>query len=214
MKIIYLGHSCFQLISKQGVSLLTDPYTGVGYEMKKTATDILTVSHSHFDHACVEKAFNYVLLADKEEKYAYNDVEIEGERSFHDPKQGSLRGENVIFKIKMDGMTICHLGDLGEPCSPSILQKIGEVDILLLPVGGTYTIDAEEAKKYVEAIAPKAVIPMHYKPIDGSLDIAPIEKFLSLFGDKAVEELGSEITLFEKDLSMGKTRVMYMTRRR
>ena len=141
-------------------------------------------------------------------------MEIVGEKTFHDPKQGALRGENIIFKIKMDGITICHLGDLGEPCTASLLQKIGEVDILLLPVGGKYTIDAMEAKNLAKSVSPKAIIPMHYKPIDGGLDIAPIENFLNLCTDERVEEVGYELSLDKKDLSTEKTRVLYMIRRK
>ena len=99
MKIAYLGHSCFMLTSENGTRVLTDPYTKVGYELPPTETDVVTISHSHFDHNAVSALSKYDIVANEAEKYVYGDVEIQGEKSYHDPKQGLLRGENIIFKI-------------------------------------------------------------------------------------------------------------------
>ena len=190
MRIKYYGHSCFSLTSKRGTTVLTDPYTRVGYELPgKLSVDIVTVSHQHFDHNYVG-AVRYKKIVDDIGREVINDVEIVGEDSFHDPQYGKLRGKNIIFKIKIDGMTICHLGDLGEPCSKAILDKIGQVDILLIPIGGTYTIDAEQAKEYIKNVAPKVAIPMHYKPSDGSLDITAADAFLKLYRAEEVEKVG------------------------
>ncbi len=181
MKIRYLGHSCFELISRSGITVITDPYTDVGYELPSgLAADIITVSHGHFDHAYVQAVRAKHILASSE-KYSSNGVEIYGVECYHDPKRGALRGKNIAFIIKMDGCTACHLGDVGEECSEALAEKIGKVDILMLPIGGTYTVDAMGAKKYIDAIMPRAVIPMHYKPADGSLDITDEKPFLSLY---------------------------------
>ncbi len=181
MKIRYFGHSCFEIVTQKGVRILTDPYQGVGYALPcGLQADIVTVSHGHFDHSYTQGvAANRIVTALG--KQASLGVDVEGIDSAHDEKGGALRGRNTIYKIQADGLTLCHMGDIGESCSVELLAKIGKVDILFLPVGGNYTVDAQGARAYIEGIRPKAVIPMHYKPADGSLDIAGIQPFLRLF---------------------------------
>ncbi len=186
MKIEYFGHSCFRLTAKDGVTLLTDPYRGVGYELPSpVCADIVTVSHGHFDHNYTA-AIDAKRVVDTVGCFYINGVEIEGILTDHDEKQGTLRGKNIVYKIRIDGITLCHMGDIGEECTPQLLEKIGKVDLLFIPVGGTYTVDAIGAKKYADALAPKAVIPMHYKPSDGSLDITTEQPFLSLYATEEV----------------------------
>lgn len=199
MKVRYLGHACLEFTSNEGVKVITDPYTKVGYELPKGLTaDIVTVSHSHFDHNNTQ-AVKASAVINEIGSFSVCGIEIYGISSFHDPKQGALRGNNVIYKIKMDGLTLCHMGDIGEECSQALVEKIGEVDVLCVPVGGTYTVDALGAKKYIDCIKPKAVIPMHYKPEDGALDIAGAEAFIRLYPQKevthvqnGVEEINSQ----------------------
>lgn len=207
MKIRYLGHSCFECTDKNGRVLITDPYTKVGYELPKgLRADVVTVSHGHFDH-------NYFSAIQTEKVITegapctIKGVEIFGVDSFHDEKQGELRGKNVIFVFKMDGLTVCHLGDIGEKVSQSLVEKIGKVDVLLLPVGGTYTIDAFGAKEYADAIQPKIVIPMHYKPLDGRIDIADIQPFLRLVKGEYSFVCGGET-----EINFGDTGIVYMER--
>ncbi len=186
MKIRYLGHSCYEITANSGVKIITDPYTGVGYELPSGLTsDILTVSHGHFDHAYTQ-AVAAKRIFDKSGEYSVEDIRIRGVDCFHDPEQGALRGKNVIFVMEVDGITLCHMGDIGEECSSALVEKIGKVDVLLVPVGGTYTVDAVGAKRYVDEIAPKVVIPMHYRPADGSLDITDAKPFLSLFAKENI----------------------------
>ncbi len=208
MKIKYLGHSCFKLISQSGKSVITDPYRGVGYELPAgVCADIVTVSHGHFDHNYVA-AVQAKRIVDSVDGYGDDEVQIRAVPCNHDPKGGTLRGKNLIFIIKMDGLTLCHLGDVGEECSLALQKEIGKVDILLLPVGGTYTVDALSAKGYVDALAPKAVIPMHYKPKDGSLDITDAEPFLSLYKAEQVVR----VPLGEVDVDGDTCGVLYMER--
>ena len=207
MEIRYYGHSCFALIGKDGTSILTDPYTKVGYELPAgLSADALTISHGHFDH-CFTQAIAAKQVINGSGKQAENIVGID---SYHDPKQGALRGRNIIYKITVDGITFCHMGDLGESCSNALLQAIGKVDVLLIPVGGTYTIDAVQAKEYVDKINPKTVIPMHYKPSDGALDIQSADEFLGLFSEKEIERVpnGKIEYLLEKQTK----RIIYMER--
>ena len=216
MKITYYGHSCFKLESENGQSIITDPFTKVGYELPKgLAADILTVSHGHFDHNYVAAISGEPIVLGQSGDFSVNGISIVGTDSWHDPKQGVLRGGNVIFKYIIDGMTICHFGDLGEGYSQEIADKIGEVDLCLIPVGGTYTIDAAQAIEYIKELKPKAVIPMHYRPQDGALDITGIEVFLEKIKEMPIIScLNGEYSLSKEQLSDAHTQIIYMERRK
>lgn len=213
MKIDYLGHSSFALTESTGTSIVCDPYDdSVGFEMPRVQADAVTVSHHHYDHDCVEKVGGNPVIIDKECSYDLPGVEINAIKSFHDGCRGKKRGDNVIFKFRMDGIDICHLGDLGEACSPELIELILPVNVLLIPVGGTYTIDAEMAKEYVDRIMPDIVIPMHYRTKDSKLDIDKVDEFLKLFEEDSIEELdGSTIELSRSDLS-GETKIIVLRR--
>lgn len=212
MKIKYLGHSCFYFESESGVSLLTDPFTKVGYELPSgLRADIVLTSHGHFDHNYVEAVSTDCIVRETGEKDRFG-INIKGIDSFHDPLNGSLRGNNVIFKFVINGITFCHLGDLGEPCSAELLAKIGKVDVLLIPVGGTYTIDAAQAHEYVQKIVPKRVIPMHYKPLDGALDITSEAEFLSFFDERQIQRVANGECELSLDNLTEETLILYMER--
>lgn len=212
MIIRYYGHSCFQLTTEGGVRIVTDPYQKVGYELPKgIETDIVTVSHGHFDHNYVEAVQTQTVITHSSAQ-TLKGVEISGIDCYHDPLRGALRGKNIIFKLKIDGLTVCHLGDLGEDISDELIQKIGEVDVLLLPVGGTYTIDAKQAKVYADTIMPKVIIPMHFKPKDGALDIAPPEEFLSFYPVENLIYHHGDLSLFKEDLAQYQNKIIIMER--
>ena len=214
MYIEYLGHSCFRIVYENGVTVVTDPYTNVGYEMKSGVTaEIVTVSHGHYDHNYIDGVQGVKYVIQTTEKRAIDCVEVYGIACYHDDKKGAKRGGNVAYILKGDGISLCHLGDLGEPLNLQLVEAIGKVDILCIPVGGNYTIDAIQAKAYIDAIRPRAVIPMHYKPIEGGIDIAPLSEFLQLFKEdgawettqslqeiriQSVRELEGKIILLER----------------
>ncbi len=208
MKLRYLGHSCFEITTAKGVKIVTDPYQGVGYELEKgLQADIVTLSHGHFDH-------NYAagvrapIVIENLDGYRNGEITIEGVACYHDERQGALRGKNIAYKISADGFTVCHMGDIGEECSQSLVERLGKIDILLIPVGGTYTVDAGGAKKYADALQPKVLIPMHYKPLDGSLDITGIEPFLRLYERGEITPIPSGVLNLD-----GKTKgIFYMER--
>jgi len=216
MRIIYLGHSCFSIESNAGTKIVTDPYTKVGYELPKgIQADIVLVSHGHFDHNYMQAIEGNPVVFKEAGKYITKDIPIVGVDSWHDPKQGALRGHNVIFKFIVDGVTLCHFGDLGEAYSEELAEKIAGADVWLLPIGGTYTIDAAQALEYVKKLKPKAVIPMHYRPKDGCLDIAGAESFLSLVKDFSVISCKNGVYTLEKaDLKVGETQIIYMERQK
>lgn len=183
MNIKWLGHACFLLTSEAGEKVITDPYdTSVGYRMPPVAADVVTVSHNHFDHNYIKAVSGSYKLVDSPGEYEVKGLKIKGVPSWHDDAGGAKRGPNVIFNITIDGIRVCHCGDLGHVLSGEQADKIGEVDVLMVPVGGTYTVDAKGAAGVVRQLNPSVVIPMHYKtpvidfPIDG------VEKFISEMG--------------------------------
>lgn len=212
MKIEYLGHSCFKLTESTGTSVICDPYDeAVGYGVPEMSADAVTVSHHHYDHDAVKSVKGSPVIIDKECSYDLPGVEINAIKSFHDGEEGKLRGGNLIFKFRMDGIDVCHLGDLGEECSSALIDELLPVNVLLIPVGGTYTIDAEMAKEYVDRIMPEVVIPMHYRDKGCKLDIDKVDAFLNLFDDvEEVEE--SAIELMRNDLK-DDTKIVVLRRR-
>lgn len=208
MKIQYLGHSAFLLETAGGTRIVTDPYGDVGFFMPHISADGVTVSHDHYDHNYVH-AVDCGVVFDREGSFTLGDVEITAVPCFHDEVRGAKRGKNLAFVFRAEGLSLCHLGDLGEPCSEELINKLRGVDILLIPVGGNYTIDAFEAKRYVDAIKPHIVIPMHFKTENLTVDIEGPERFLAYFED--AEHAGSRIALARADFRE-KTRIICMER--
>ena len=213
MKIKYFGHSSFLLTESTGTSVITDPYDDrVGYRMPELEADAVTVSHHHYDHDCVSKVRGKPVIFDKEIGCSLGGgVEITSVKSFHDECRGAKRGENIIFRFRMDGLDVCHLGDLGEECSPELIEAILPVNILMIPVGGTYTLDADMAKEYVDRLMPDIVIPMHYRAKGCRLDIDKVDNFLDKFGDETtIVEAGDEIEISRHDLDGEHTKIIVM----
>ncbi|MFA5197506.1 MAG: MBL fold metallo-hydrolase [Patescibacteria group bacterium] len=181
MEITYLGHSCFKIIGKK-VSVLSDPYDPekIGIKLAKQDADVVTVSHDHFDHNYLEVVKSEFLLLDSPGEYEVKESEFQGIKGFHDDSHGEERGQITIFNMEIDGIKICHLGDLGTELTSEQLDKVDGVDVLMIPVGGKYTIDAKAAIKVISQIEPKIVLPMHYR--EGKMtDLAPLETFLQEF---------------------------------
>lgn len=214
MKIEYLGHSCFKLTESTGTSVVCDPFDpSVGYGMPQVNADAVTVSHHHYDHDNTGAVTGSPVVIDNECSHDLPGVEINAIKSFHDGQRGKLRGENLIFKFRMDGIDVCHLGDLGEACSSDLIDVLLPVNVLLIPVGGNYTIDAEMAKEYVDRIMPDIVIPMHYREKGCTIDIDKVDEFIDLFDEECVEEVdGNELELMRSDLN-GDTKVVVFRRR-
>ena len=212
MKIRYLGHSCFQLIESTGTTVVTDPYSDeIGYPLPDVSADAVTISHKHYDHAAADRVGGNPVVIDREGSYDLPGVEIDSIKSYHDPEGGKLRGENIIFKFSMDGIVVCHLGDIGEECSTELIESLLPVNVLLIPVGGNYTIDAEQAKEYVDRIMPDIVIPMHFKEKGKKVDIDKVEEFTDLFDDEeVVAEEQSEVEISREDLSGDATKIIVM----
>lgn len=180
MRISWLGHACFFIETAK--KIITDPFDQqLGYPGPKVAADLVTVSHQHFDHNAVRAIPGKPRVIQSAGEHSVNGVKITGVRTFHDQNRGAQRGENIVFLIEAEGIRVCHLGDLGHTLDQSTRAKIGKVDVLLVPVGGYYTINAAEAKEVVEQLNPGYVVPMHYKTKYLNLPIAPVEDFLKLY---------------------------------
>ncbi|MCM8819275.1 MAG: MBL fold metallo-hydrolase [Candidatus Omnitrophica bacterium] len=181
MKISWLGHATFLLETNLGTKIITDPYQpgsysgAIKYEPINIKPDIVTVSHQHFDHNYIDEMRN-ANIVEKEGSYKILDVEIEGILSYHDKKNGAERGKNIIFIIKVDNLKVVHFGDLGT--TKINYEKLKDIDIVFIPVGGTYTIDALDATALLEKINPKIAIPMHFKTKKILFDIDPVDIFL------------------------------------
>lgn len=168
MEIKYLGHSSFLIKTKTG-KIITDPFdpTMVGIKFPKVEADIITVSHQHQDHNNVKAVLSLEnqkqpLVIDMPGEFESQGIRIFGYLSYHDEKKGEERGENILYKIEAEDTTILHCGDLGLLPDDDFLDVIGDIDILLVPVGGFYTIDSEKAFQLTKKIEPSIVIPMHY----------------------------------------------------
>lgn len=163
MDITYLGHSSFRLRGKNA-SLVTDPYDSkmVGLKFPNVSSDIVTVSHNHQDHNQSQLVKEVKKVIDGPGEYEVSGISIIGLATYHDNKKGEERGSNTVYVIEIDGLRVVHLGDLGHKLTEDILEDLGTVDILLIPIGGFYTIDAHEAVELTASIEPSITIPMHY----------------------------------------------------
>ena len=179
MKITWLGHSCFLLEDSKGRKLLTDPFdSSIGYEVYKGNPAIVTISHNHFDHNYTKELKGNYKIVDKTGVFELGGISIKGFPSYHDKDKGAKRGDNIIFTFRMDGHSLCHLGDLGHALTNNDIEAIGDVDILFVPVGGNYTINGKEASELTKKLNPKIVFPMHYKTSQVSLPLDGVETFL------------------------------------
>jgi len=187
MEITFLGHSAFKLKGK-GATVVTDPFdSSIGLKFPKLEADIVTISHSHPDHQGSQVDGDPFIITGPGE-YEIRDVKLVGVASFHDEKEGKERGKNTIFNIKIDELYVCHLGDLGQTSLTSNqLEEIGQVDILLIPVGGVFTIDFSEAAKIAASLEPKIVIPMHYFDPALKTKLEEASKFLKEMGQEKLE---------------------------
>lgn len=184
LEIFWLGHSCFLMKSSKGKRILTDPFDiDIGYKPYNGSLDLVTISHDHFDHSYTEEFTTDTKILNSLNCPELDFCKIDAFQSFHDNYHGIKRGDNIIFKYEIDGFSICHLGDLGHTLSNDIIEKIGYVDVLFVPVGENFTLPVNEAKKVIEKIHPRYIVPMHYKTKYLSFFLNGVDKFLMKFND-------------------------------
>ncbi|KAF2955180.1 MBL fold metallo-hydrolase [Marinitoga sp. 38H-ov] len=181
MIIKWFGHSCFGV--ENGIKILMDPFNkNVGYPIPNYQPDIITESHQHFDHNAHHLFKNKFVLINTPGNHILNNLEITGLKTYHDKTHGHERGENIIFKFEFsDGIKLAHCGDLGHIPDKDTLKELEDIDIIMIPVGGYYTIDAKQAKEIVDILKPKIIIPMHYKTNFIDFPISFVDEFIDLF---------------------------------
>lgn len=198
MDIRFLGHASF-LITFREAKIITDPFDPdkVGLPFPKTPADLVLSSHDHFDHNHVSAVTEDPFVISAPGEYEVKGVKVWGFPTFHDNQEGKERGKNTVYLFEAEGLTLCHLGDLGHLLDQKLEEEIGNPDVLFVPVGGFYTIDATEAAKVVAQLEPRYIIPMHYR-MDGMKesfkDLQPVSAFLQEMGaaQRALPGGGSE----------------------
>lgn len=185
--ITWFGHSCFLLAASGGVRILMDPFDEeVGYAVPRVSADLVTVSHDHFDHNNTKAAVGTPKVLRGAGEWNAGGVRIRGVSTHHDDVGGAKRGPNTVFVIESDGLVVCHMGDIGHVPCDDVASDIGEVDVLMVPVGGTYTLDADGAAAAAKKLSARIVIPMHYWTAGSSVKVAGVEPFLAKMASVSV----------------------------
>ena len=210
MFIKWHGHACFEF--RDGFNVVVDPHDGrsIGLKAPMATADMVLVTHDHFDHNAVRVIKGNFQVISSPGDYNFGDLKIKGITAYHDKDMGAHRGRITMFKLLWEGISILHMGDIGHILTERQLHEIGSVDIMFTPVGGTYTVDANEAYENVKLLKPKIVVPMHYKVHGLTLNIEGVDKFLSLFPEDKVVHIGNSIEFSRGDLP-SKTMVWVFT---
>jgi len=221
MQIFWKGQSCFQIIvtpeKNNPVKIVIDPFSeSAGLRLPKLEADILLITHDHEDHNNIKAigpstgSGQAPFLIQGPGEYEVKGVYIKGISSFHDEKEGKDRGENTIYVIEVEDLKICHLGDLGQKeLTEEQVEGIGEIDILMMPVGGVYTISSKEALKVMSQVEPKITIPMHYALPKLKYKLEGVDKFLKILGIKSVAP-EEKLTIKKKDMTEEEARVVVL----
>lgn len=215
MQIIWYGQSFFRILAKKGkeklVNIVIDPFDEkIGLKTPSLEADILLITHHHHNHDNVEAIKGKPFLIDGPGEYEIKEVFIQGIPAFHDNVGGKKRGLNTIYTMEVEKIRLCHLGDLGQKeLNSEQIEKIGDVDILMIPIGGIYTIFAREASKIISQLEPKIVIPMHYQIPKLKLKLEKLDGFLKIMGVKRPEIL-KKLSIKKKDLSSDGTKIIIL----
>lgn len=215
MHINWHGQSFFQILAArvkgEQVAIAIDPFDEtIGLKVPSVSADILLITHGHYDHSNKKAVKNEPFVIEGPGEYEVKDVYIKGIISFHDENEGKERGLNTIYVIEVEDMRLCHLGDFGQKeLTTDQLEKIGDIDILMVPVGGIFTIDAKGANKVISQIEPRIVIPMHYGLPGLKIKIDEVDKFLKEMGKKSVESL-PKLLIKRKDLTLDETKIVVL----
>ncbi len=215
MIIECIGHAEFLIELADGYRIVTDPYdASTGYPIHDVKADAVLVSHGHSDHNAVENVKGWTVKIDQPGTYTLSKgVTVEVVPGFHDDAQGAKRGSNLIFVLKAEGLTVAHLGDLGHLPDAALAEKVGPVDILMIPVGGFFTIDADTAVDVVRLLKARVILPMHFRTeANAGWPIAPADDFLQAMGTPDAEKLRL-LRVTAEDLSL-QPRVAVMDWRR
>lgn len=210
MQLTWYGHSCFLLESDEKTRILTDPCSpDTGYDLHDIPADVVTVSHDHYDHNCIAAAAGDPVIVSDPGAHFVCGVSITGFPTWHDEVQGKKRGANILYRIELDGIRVLHLGDLGHVPDQALIDAIGPVDVLLCPIGGTFTIDAAQAVEVAHLFKPRVFIPMHYLTPRLAFSIAGLDELLRLVQTYSVHRLGDSACTLSTD-TLGEKRVLIL----
>ncbi len=207
-KLTWSGQSCFQLSvsnsKDHSAQVVIDPFSEeTGLKVPNLSADILLVTHEHKDHSNIKVVKGDPFLIQNPGEYEVKGVFVKGIPAFHDDVQGKERGASVIYTVEAEDLRFCHLGDIGQKeLTNDQIEAIGDIDVLMIPVGGTYTISSQEAVKIISQIEPKIVVPMHYSIPGLKIKLDDVSKFLKAFGKNSVvsqEKLQIKASALPKD---------------
>jgi L-ascorbate metabolism protein UlaG (beta-lactamase superfamily) len=208
LRIRWHGHACFEIAGSTVV--VTDPHDGnsIGIRAPRVKAQVVLVSHQHTDHNCdaAVRGEDCTVISDPL-MTVEKGVRVEGIEASHDEQGGAKRGPMNLFKFEMDGVSFCHLGDLGHVLDDDQTARLEKVDFLFVPVGDVYTVGPKAAKKIIDKVRPKVAIPMHYRVAGLSLPIKPLAEFTRLFEESAVVSVGNEVDFSSDDLPDGPTEI-------
>ena len=215
MQIVWHGHSLFQITTNPEknnlVKIVIDPFDkSIGLRIPKLEADILLITHQHHDHNNIKAVTGNPFLIEGPGEYEVKNTFIQGIPAFHDDSQGKERGRNTIYTIESEGLKICHLGDLGQKeLNEEQLEKIGRVDILMIPIGGIYTISAKESGKIMSQLEPKITIPMHYAIPNLKIKLDSLNKFLKVFAIKSLAPI-KKLSIKKKDILADESKIVVL----
>ena len=214
MQITWYGHSCFLLTSESGYSILTDPCDPeTGYELSDLVCDAVTISHEHHDHNCLAIVAGTPEIIRTPGKHIAGGISVKGFTNYHDNEKGAKRGENIVFLYEIDGLKILHLGDLGHMLPDETIKTIGDVDVLLAPIGGVFTINAKAATELSDRLNAKVLIPMHYKTPALHFNIEGLEPLLAANANRRVHHLNANTATLSHD-TLGDRRLLILDYKR
>jgi len=189
MDITWYGLSCFRMLERGTASIVADPFSDtVGYGQPNLKADIVTVSHDAEGHNAVENVRNATLILDRPGEYEIGGVFINGVVAYDTARSPEEMRRNIIFVYDFDKVTVCHLGDLDHVPKQQEIEALGNIDVLLVPVGGGGALNSSQASEVISLIEPSIVVPMHYKTDHTPFDLDPVDKFLKEMGLQTVEE--------------------------
>jgi len=212
MTITYIGHACFLIEGDGGPRILVDPYRPgafggrLGLESFDERVDVVVSTHSHEDHFHLAPSFGDPEIV--RETCRVQGIDFVGVTLPHGVEFGHEAGTVTGIRFEVDGVSVFHPGDLGRPLNAGEIAAVSPVHVLLLPVGGTFTIGPEEALKVIDAIAPAVVVPMHYRTPAVDLRIAPLDDFLALVPGH--ERANGHRVRLERDGLPDRTKILVM----
>jgi L-ascorbate metabolism protein UlaG (beta-lactamase superfamily) len=200
MRIVWHGHSCFEVNGSSTV--VVDPHDGksIGIKTPVVKADVVLISHDHFDHNCARVVKGDFIMIRELGERAIDGVKVLGVKAYHDDVRGNKMGPVIMYRFEMDDVTFCHCGDLGHVLDQEQIEALTPIDVLFIPVGGAITVDGGLAHKIVDQLRPKIVIPMHFRMGGLSLSIQTIDSFLDKVDDERVFRVGNEVEIMPEDL--------------